>query len=153
MLKTEQEVVIAAPVEAVCAYITDPMHMYLGADDMEIKDVQRLPNGGYHYMAVEPLFLGLHTTTACEDVEVVANERTVSKTHSALMDGTASWRFERLAGGKTRVSFVEEVKVHGGPLGKLGEAFVAKSFKEGVARHLKTAKARIEANVPTGATR
>lgn len=146
MMKTEQSVVIDAPVEVVCGYLVDPAHMqeYIGADEVEVKSTQRLPNGGYRYVATEPLLLGLRTSTTLEDIEVVPNERTVTKAHSALVDGSVSWRFERLPGGKTRVSIVEEYKVHGGPLGKLGEMFVAKSFKEGVARHLQLAKARIE---------
>ncbi len=146
MMKTELSIVIDAPVEVVCGYLVNPAHMqeYIGADEVEVKGIQRLPNGGYRYVATEPLLLGLHTSTALEGVEVVPNERTVTKAHSALVDGSVSWRFERLAGGKTRVNIVEEYKVHGGPLGKLGEAFFARSFKEGVARHLQTAKARIE---------
>lgn len=151
MIRYEQRVIIDAPVEAVCAYILDPAHMqeYIGASEVEIGNIQRLPNGGYRYTAREKV-LGMQTTSTLEDVEVVPNERTETEVHSALLDGVTSWRFQRLADGKTSVSIVEEFRLHGGPLGRLGEAlfnrFLAKSANEGVGRHMKVAKARIESS-------
>ena len=144
MIKIEKSIVVDAPVEQVFAYISNPTHEveYMqGAD--EVKDVQRLPDGRYTYTEVSK-FLGLHVDFKCEQVEVIPNERIVEKTHGGGMEGSVTERFEPLEGGKTRVSIDGETSLHGGPLGKFGEAFFAKYFGHSVEMSMEAGKAQIE---------
>lgn len=153
MLKVEKSIVINAPVEEVYAFANDPARLpeySVGTD--EVKDVQRLPNGGYRYTTVDK-FVGVRSETVNEDIEVVPNERTVTKMHSALLDATSDTRFERLEGGKTRVSVVGELTFPGGPLARLGETFIGKYCDHGMEMTLEAAKAHIEAAIPTVASR
>ncbi len=150
MIKIEKSIVIDAPVERVFAYLSDPAYALeyaTASGPIEMKDVQRLPNGGYRYTEVDQ-FLGERLETTNEDIEVVPNERTVTKFQSAMVDGAATRRFERLEGGKTRLTCIGEVSLHGGPLAKFGEEQLAKSFEDEMERSLKAMKARIEAGVP-----
>lgn len=145
MIKTEKSGVIDAPVEQVFAYVSDPTHEpeYMTGTD-EVKDIQRLPDGRYTHTNVSK-FLGLHMDFKNEQTEVIPNERIVEKMEGAGMDGTVTFRFEPLAGDKTRVSVVGETTLHAGPLAKFGEAFLAKYFDHGVEMSVEAAKAHIEA--------
>ncbi|MGE5333165.1 MAG: SRPBCC family protein [Nitrososphaerota archaeon] len=148
MIKTEKNIVIKAPVEEVFAYAADPNHLpeyFTGVD--KITDVRRLPNGGYGFKSVNKI-AGLHTDMTNEDVEFVANERIVGKSHGALTDSTVTATFATMEGGQTRVTCVEEYTIHGGFLGKLGEAFLGKYFDHAAELTQETLKARIEAGVP-----
>lgn len=145
MFKTEKSFVIDAPVERVFAYILDPAHVpdYEPGTD-EVKDIHRLPDGRYTYTAVTR-FLGLHVDFTGEQVEVIPNERIVEKGDSSVMDFVLTFRFKRLEGGKTQVSFVSENTLHGGTLARFGEAFFAKYLDNGTEMAIQAAKARIEA--------
>ncbi len=148
MIKIEKSIVVDAPVEKVFAYVVDPAHEseYMVGTD-EVKDIQRLPDGRYTYTNVGK-FLGLHIDFKCEQTEVVPNERIVEKTQGAGMDGASTERFERLEGGKTRVSIVGETSIHAGPLSKFGEAFFEKYMNHSVEMSAEAAKAHIEAGAP-----
>lgn len=153
MFRFEKSIVIDAPVEQVFAYVVDPAHKpEYQSGITEVKDIQRLPDGRFTYTEVSK-FLGLHIDFPCEQVEVVPNERNVEKGHGAGLDDVVTERFEQLPDGKTRVTFVSETTLHAGPLAKFGEAFLAKYIDHGNEMAIQAAKAHIEANVPTGATR
>lgn len=153
MITIEKSIVVDAPVEQVFAYIVDPTHMpeYTpGGGD--VKDIRRLPDGRYTYTEVSK-FLGLHSETKCEQVEVVPNERIVEKEKGGGMDSTMALGFERLPDGKTHVSLVSETSLHAGPFAKFGEAFLAKYFDHGMEMAMEGAKAHIELSIPAGASR
>jgi hypothetical protein len=116
-----------------------------GAD--QITDVQRLPNGGYKYTTLVKI-AGLRIEITSEDIEVVPNERVVSKMESVGMDASSTVRLERLEGGKTRAILVGETNLHAGPLAKLGEAFLARYFDHSMEMSMATVKARLEAEQP-----
>lgn len=145
MIKMEKSIVIDAPVERVFAYLYDPANEpeYMTGVN-EVKDIQRLPDGRYTYKEVSK-FLGVPVDFKCEYTEVIPNERIGEKTHGPGMDGLMSMRFERLESGKTRVSLVGETSLHGGPLAKFGESFLAKYFDHGTEMAMDAAKAHIEA--------
>ncbi len=148
MLKIEKSIVIDAPVETVFAYANDPNRApeyYAGVDD--VKDIRPLPNGGYTFKSTYKI-AGLHTEVTGEDIEVVPNERFVAKFRSALDDVNLTVTFERLDGGKTRVTCHEEHTLHGGILGTLGEPFLAKYLDHAAEQTQATLKARIEAGIP-----
>lgn len=148
MITIEKSVVIDAPVEKVFAYVVDPAHEpeYMTGTDA-VKDIQRLPDGRYTYTTVST-FLGLHVDSKSEQVEVVPNERIVDKSQGGGIDGTVTERFERIEGGKTRVSLVAESTLHAGPLSKFGESFFERYMSHGVEMAMEAAKAHIEAGAP-----
>ncbi len=147
MIKSEKSYEIEAPVEAVFAYILDPENVPEYETTIhEVKDLQRLPNGGYAYTAVAR-GLGLHVDFKCEHVEVIPNERIVEKMQGGGMHGTTTQCFEQLEGGKTRVSTVSETSLHAGPLAKFGESFFAKYLDHDDEMAMQAAKALIEAKV------
>lgn len=153
MLRFEKRIVIDAPVEQVFAYTVDPTHKpeyFVGVE--QVKDIQRLPTGGYAFTTVSKLF-GLHVEGKTEQVEFVPNERFVAQEHTPVMDATLSLRFERLEEGKTRVSGIGEYTLAGGFLGKLGEPFLAKYIEHAGEMSLKALKAHIEAGILASATR
>lgn len=148
MIKIQKSIVTDAPVEQVFAYLYDPAHQpeYMTGTE-EVKNIQRLPDGRYTYTNVSK-FLGLHVDFACEQTEVVPNERIVETMHGAGMDGTVTEHLESLEDGKTRVSIDGETTIHAGPLAKLGETFFAKYFDHGVEMAMEAAKAHIEGHIP-----
>jgi uncharacterized protein YndB with AHSA1/START domain len=153
MLRFEKSIEVDAPVEQVFAYLLDPAHLpeYMTGGGV-VKDIQRLPDGRYTHTEVSK-FLGIHSESKCEQVEVVPNERIVERDQGDGMDGTMTLRFERLPEGRTRVSVYDETSLHGGPFAKFGEAFFAKYFNHGMEMAMEAAKAHIEAGTPTAATR
>lgn len=145
MFKFERSIVIDAPVEQVFAYLLDPTHVPEYMQEIEeVRDIQRLPDGRSSCTLVSK-FLGLRVEVRNEKVEVIPNERIVEKSQGEGLEYTGSTRFERLDGGKTRTSVADEVTIHGGPLGKLGEAFFAKRFVHGEEVAMQLAKERLEA--------
>ncbi|HET9111812.1 MAG TPA: SRPBCC family protein [Ktedonobacterales bacterium] len=145
MIKLEKKIEIDAPVERVFDYLIDPANVTeytMGAE--RITRVRRLPNGGYQYTILGKI-AGLRMEMTSEDLEILPNERIVSKMTSSLLDTLATARFERLDGDKTRVSFDAESTLHAGPLSKLGEAFLARYFDHGVEMEIATIRARLEA--------
>jgi uncharacterized protein YndB with AHSA1/START domain len=153
MVKIEKSIVIAAPVEEVFAYASDPRHTpeyFTGVH--EVTDVRRLPNGGYTAKTAYRI-AGLHTDVIGEDIEFVPNARIVAQNRSALDDMKLTATFERLEGGKTRVTCIEEHTLHGGFLGKLGETFLTGYLEHAAEMTQATMKARIEAGIPAGAAR
>lgn len=144
MLRIEKAVEINAPVEEVFTYVTDPTHLpEYHPGIAEVKDVERLPNGGYRYRTIDKV-LGFRVKSTWEDVEFVRNERGVNEMHNPLMDVTAHAMFERLPGGRTRASNIAEVRLHGGPLGRLGELLLGKYMGRGAEMAIAVAKARME---------
>ena len=153
MIKIDKSIVTDAPLETVFAYIVDPVHApEYTTGGGEVKDIQRLPDGRYTYTFVSK-FLGLHSESKCEQVEVVPNERIVERQQGGGMDSDVTERFERLPDGKTRVSLVSETTLHAGPFAKFGEAFLTKYFDHGIEMAMEAAKAHLEVGVPTGAAR
>lgn len=153
MIKMEKSIVVDAPIEKVFAYLYDPVNEpeYMTGVH-EVKDVQRLPDGRYTYTEVGK-FLGMDVDYTCEYTEVIPNELLVEKTHGGGTDGSMSLRFERLEDSKTRVSMVGESSLHGGPMAKFGESFLAKFFDHGSEMAMEAAKAHIEAAARVAATR
>ncbi len=153
MLRFEKRIVIDAPVDEVFAYTVDPTHKpayFVGVE--EVKDIQRLPTGGYTFTTVSKL-LGLHVQGKTEQVEFVPNERFVALEHTPVMDVTLSLRFETLDSRKTVVSGYAEYTFAGGFLGKLSEPLLARYVEHAAERSLVALKAHIEAGIPAGATR
>jgi len=123
MAKVERSITINAPVEKVFSYIKPENLPEFWPSLVEVKDVQELPNGGHSNRWVYKM-AGMRFEGTSEDVEVVPNERVVSKTKGGI-ESTQTWIFQPEASG-TKVTFNVEYTIPIPVLGKLAEAVVAK---------------------------
>ena len=142
MAKLERSITINAPVEKVCGYIKPENLPEFWPSLVEVKDVQKLPNGGYSNKWVYKM-AGMRFEGTSEDVEVIPNERLVSKTKGGI-DSTQTWIFQPEASG-TKVTFNVEYTIPIPVLGKLAEAIVVKMNEHEMELLLANLKARIEA--------
>ena len=124
MAKVEKTVTVKAPVDKVFGYIAKPADLLeIWPSMVEVKDVQRLPNGGSHFHWVYKM-AGMRFEGDSDDVEYVANQRVVSQTKGGI-ESTITWKLQAKNGG-TQVTFDAEYRVPIPLLGKLAEAFVVK---------------------------
>ena len=143
MAKVEKTIIISAPVEKVFDYIDDPTNQpEIWPNLVEVKDVQRLPNGGTSTRWVYKM-AGMRFQGTSEDTERVANQRIVTKTKGGV-ESTQTWIFQPEAGG-TRVSFKVEYTVPIPLLGKLAEAVIVKMNEREAELLLANLKVRMEA--------
>jgi len=124
MIKTGRSITINAPIKKVFDYISEPTNQpEIWPSLMEIKDVQRLPDGKTKNRWVYKM-AGIRLEGTSEGVESVANQRIVSKTKGGV-ESTQTWIFQPEAGG-TKVTFEVEYTVPIPVLGKLAEAIIVK---------------------------
>ena len=142
MAKVEKTITIKAPVEKVFSFIKPTNLPEIWPSLVETKDVQKLPNGGYSNRWVYKM-AGIRLEGSSEDIEVVPNERVVSKTKGGV-ESTQTWIFQPDAGG-TKVTFNVEYTVPIPVLGKLAEAIIVKMNDHEAQLLLANLKARIEA--------
>jgi uncharacterized membrane protein len=90
---------------------------------MEIKDVQRLPDGNINNRWVYKM-AGIRFEGTSEGVECVANQRIVSKTKGGV-ESTQTWMFQP-EGDETKVTLEIEYTIPIPLLGKLAEAIIVK---------------------------
>jgi uncharacterized membrane protein len=143
MPKIGKSITINAPVEKVFTYIDEPTNLpEIWPSMVEVKDVQRLPNGGTSFRYLYKL-AGILLESTSEDTEYVANQRTVSKTKGGI-EGTTTLMFQPEAGG-TKVTYEFEGDVPIPVLGKLVEALVVRQSEREIELMLANLKDRIEA--------
>ena len=143
MAKLEKTVTINAPVEKVFGYIDGATNLpEIWPSLMEVKDVQRLPNGGHSDRFVYKM-AGIRLEGTSEDIEYITNQRIVTKTKGGV-ESTQTWLFEPEAGG-TKVTFKVEYSVPIPVLGKLAEALIVKMNQHEGDLLLANLKARMEA--------
>ena len=143
MAKVEKSATINAPVEKVFGYISEPANLpEIWPSMVEVKDVQRLPNGGNSFGWVYKM-AGMRFEGTSEDTEIVANQRSVSKSKGGI-DSTITWTFQPEAGG-TKVTFEAEYTVPVPLVGKLAESFIVKQNEREAELILANLKAKMEA--------
>jgi carbon monoxide dehydrogenase subunit G len=143
MPKIGKSITINAPVEKVFTYIDEPTNLpEIWPSMVEVKDVQRLPNGGTSFRFLYKL-AGILLESTSEDTEYVANQRTVSKTKGGI-EGTTTLMFQPEAAG-TKVTYEFEGDVPIPVLGKLVEALVVRQSEREIELMLANLKDRIEA--------
>ncbi len=143
MAKLEKTITINAPVEKVFNYIDGGTNLpEIWPSLVEIKDVQRLPNGGHSDRFVYKM-AGIRLEGTSEDVEYIPNQRIVTKTTGGA-ESTQTWLFQPEAGG-TKVTFKVEYTVPIPVLGKLAEAIIVKMNAREGDLVLDNLKARMEA--------
>ena len=124
MIKAGSSITINAPVKKIFDYISEPTNQpEVWPSLMEIKDVQRLPDGKTKSRWVYKM-AGIRLEGTSEGVESVANQRIVNKTKGGV-ESTQTWTFQPEAGG-TKVTFEVEYTVPIPVLGKLAEAIIVK---------------------------
>jgi len=124
MIKAGSSITINAPVKKIFDYLSEPTNQpEIWPSLMEIKDVQRLPDGKTKNRWVYKM-AGIRLEGTSEGVESVANQRIVSKTKGGV-ESTQTWTFQPEAGG-TKVTFEVEYTVPIPVLGKLAEAIIVK---------------------------
>jgi len=124
MIKAGSSIIINAPVTKIFDYLSEPTNQpEIWPSLMEIKDVQRLPDGKTKNRWVYKM-AGIRLEGTSEGVESVANQRIVSKTKGGV-ESTQTWIFQPEAGG-IKVTFEVEYTVPIPVLGKLAEAIIVK---------------------------
>lgn len=143
MPKIERTISINAPVEKVFDYWTEPANLPEYWPSMvEVKDRQRLPNGGNSFRWVYKM-AGMRFEGTSEDVEYIANQRTVTKNKGGI-ESTITMMFQPENGG-TKLTIQTEYTVPVPLLGKLAEAFIVKVNENETDLLLANLKARMEA--------
>ena len=143
MAKVRKSITINAPVEKVFAYIVDPMNLpEFWPSMVEVTDVEPLPNGSSNFRWVYKM-AGVRFEGKTEQVEYIANQRTVSKNEGGV-SSTITWAFEPTDGG-TEVVFDADYTVHLPVLRRLAEAFLVKQNEHEAELLLANLKARMEA--------
>jgi len=124
MIKAGSSIIINAPVTKIFDYLSEPTNQpEIWPSLMEIKDVQRLPDGKTKNRWVYKM-AGIRLEGTSEGVESVVNQRIVSKTKGGV-ESTQTWIFQPEAGG-IKVTFEVEYTVPIPVLGKLAEAIIVK---------------------------
>jgi uncharacterized membrane protein len=136
-------ITINAPVEKVFGYVNEPTNLpEIWPSMVEVKDVQRLPNGGNSFRWVYKM-AGVRFEGTSEDTEYVASQRVVNKTKDGI-ESTFVWTFQPEDDG-TKLIVEVEYTVPIPLLGKLAEAFIVKQNEREVELLLANLKARMEA--------
>ncbi len=136
---------INAPVEIIFEFVSDPNRLVdLWPSMTEVKNVRRLPKGGFHAQWTYNLVgLKLHGTT--ETVEYIANQRIVDKSKGGI-EATLIWEFQSEEGGaKTKLNLKVEYIVPIPLVGRLAEAVIVSINKQEFEVMLTYLKARTEA--------
>ena len=124
MIKVVKNIIISAPIEKIFDYISEPTNLpEIWPSLMEIKDVQRLPDGNINNRWVYKM-AGIRFEGTSEGVESVSNQRIVSKTKGGV-ESTQTWMFQP-EGDETKVTLEVEYTIPIPLLGKLAEAIIVK---------------------------
>lgn len=143
MARIEKSITIQALPERVFAYVEEPGNIPEYWPSLsEVKDVERLPNGGYKYRWTYKL-AGVPFEGSTETTEFIANHRTVSESTGGV-SSTVVWTYEAENGG-TRVTFEAEYHVNIPVLRDLAASFLAKLNENESEVILASVKAKMEA--------
>ena len=142
MRKAVKSITIKSPVEKIFDYISEPTNLpEIWPSLIEIKDVQRLPDGNINNRWVYKM-AGVRFEGTSEGVESVANQRIVSKTKGGV-ESTQTWMFQS-EGDETKVTIDMEYTIPIPLLGKLAEAIIVKMNEHEGELLLSNLKARME---------
>jgi carbon monoxide dehydrogenase subunit G len=142
MAKLTKSIHVKAPVEDVYNFLYEPENQVeIWPSLIEIKNVQKLPNGGNKYTWVYKM-AGMRFEGKGEDIEVIPYKRLTSKNEGGI-DSTVSWLFEAQNDG-TLVTAETEYKVPVPLLGKLAENIIVKQNEREAEVILANLKAHME---------
>lgn len=142
MATVKKSISINAPVEKVFEYVNEPTKLpEVWPSMVDAKDIQILPNGGKKFRWLYKM-AGMRFEGMSEDVDVIPNQKIVSKTGGGV-ESTITWGFQAEGGG-TMLTFESEYKVPIPLLGRLAEAFIVKQNEHEAEVLLANLKARME---------
>ena len=115
---------IAAPVEVVFDYVTDPRNaLNFMPNFTKFDPIGRPERGLGAKVEAHGTAFGMQFKTILEIVEFVKNRRFVSRTTEGIKS-TSTWQFEPLPDGGTEVTFISEYNLPGRMLGRLFDKIV-----------------------------
>ena len=124
MATIKKSININAPVEKVFEYAKNPEILpEIWPSLVEVKNIKELPNGGHSFDWVYKM-AGMRLNGSSEDIEVVLNERTVSRTSGGI-ESTITWEYQPVDDG-TKMTSTVEYNVPIPLLGKLAESIIVK---------------------------
>ena len=124
MTKVQKAVIINAPVEKIFRYISNPNNLpEVWSSLVAVSDVKPLRNGGHSHRWVYKM-AGTTFEGTGEDIELIPNERLVSKTDGGVKS-TQTWTLQPESGG-TKVAVTVEYTIPIPLLGKLAEILIVK---------------------------
>lgn len=142
MTKLSKSIHVKAPAENVYNFLFEPENLVkIWPSLIEIKNLQKLPNGGNKYTWVYKM-AGMRFEGKGEDTEVSPYERITSKNEGGI-DNIFSWLFEAKNEG-TLVTLETEYKVPIPLLGKLAENIIVKQNEREAEVILENLKAIME---------
>ncbi len=142
MATIKKSININAPVEKVFEYASKPEILpEIWPSMIEVKNIKDLPNGGHSFDWVYKM-AGMRLNGSSEDIEVVPNERTVSRTSGGI-ESTVTWEYLPVDDG-TKFTSTTEYKVPIPLLGKLAESIIVKMNENETEVILANLKARME---------
>jgi len=142
MATVKKSIKINAPAEKIYKYFNTPTNLpEIWPSMSEVKDVERLPNGGTKFTYVFNM-AGLRFEGTSEDTEVIPNRKVVSKSEGGI-DGTVTLEFMPEEEG-SNVTFEAEYVVPIPLLGKLAEAIIVKLNENEINALLANLKVRME---------
>ena len=143
MAKIKKSIVIDAPVKEVFHYVEDPANIpEYWPSVVEVKDVEELPDGGYHMTAVYKM-AGVRLDMESTCTEYVANRRTVYESEGGV-SSTLTWTYEVEDSG-TKVTIENDYTVNVPVLRKLAESFLTSINENEADAILANVKAKMEA--------
>jgi uncharacterized membrane protein len=142
MATVKKTITINALVEKVFGFIDDPTNLpEIWPSMVEVKDVQRLPNGGSSFRWVYKM-AGMRFEGFSETTEYIANQHIITKSKGGI-ESTFTWTYQPEGGG-TKLTLEVEYTVPIPLLGKLAEAFIVKQNEHEADVMLANLKARME---------
>ena len=134
-------IIISAPVEKVFNYVEDPTNLpEIWSSLVEVKDVERLPNGGTKLGWVYKM-TGVRFEGTTETTEYVANQRLVTKNKGGV-SSIITWTFE--SEDDTKVTFEVDYTLNIPVLRKLAEPLLVKLNENEADLLLSNLKAKME---------
>jgi len=142
MATIKKSIKINAPVEKVFEYAENPEILpEIWPSIVEVKNIKELPHGGYSFDWVYKM-AGMRLTGSSENIEVVPNERTVTRSTGGI-ESTITWEYQPVDDG-TKFTATTEYKVPIPLLGKLAESIIVKMNENEADVLLANLKARME---------
>ena len=120
----QKTIAIAAPVERVFDFVTDPTHLpRIWPTLVEVSNVRPHPDGGSDFDWVYKM-MGVKVRGHSEDVEFVRNSRVVSRSESGIPN-TFRWQYDA-KDGTTDVTLEIDYEVPAGVFGRLMKPLVGR---------------------------
>jgi uncharacterized membrane protein len=146
VLQFEKSISIPAPVEEVFDYVADRSHLAtIWPSLIAIKDVKRLPSGGYAFQYVYKM-AGWRLEGTGSDSEYVAKERIITKLTGGV-EGTITFRFEAVSPKQTKVILAVVYAMPKEAAPPVGEPLVAQMNEHEAELVLRNLKTRFEVAV------